>query len=80
MKKLLLASAFALFGTFAMANENNTELDETSLDAEFLAACVPVSVSRCNYTIEYLDCTSSNALELVKDALDLYDDMEVLCD
>ena len=40
MKKMLLASAFALFGTFAMTNEsNNTE------EAESLVSCFEVGFS-----------------------------------
>lgn len=80
MKKILFASAFALMGTFAMANEAEVEQDDLKLESELLKYCVPVTATRCNYSITIIDCESTNALELVVVALELYDDMEALCD
>ena len=47
MKKMLLASAFALFGTFAMANATNVELDEKSVSVEDVVeiVCMPITLS-----------------------------------
>ena len=47
MKKILFASAFALFGTFAMANEVNVELQEESVSVENIVeiVCIPRMLS-----------------------------------
>ncbi|MBW1617989.1 MULTISPECIES: hypothetical protein [Empedobacter] len=73
MKKMLLASAFALIGTFAMANETETEdkQDVTSVE------CWDVSVERCGVGFVYEDCGPLG--DVIDFAVELYEEMEVYC-
>lgn len=70
MKKILFASAFALFGTFAMANEVNVELQENTVDitVELERECQAFdSVSECGG--QFIACkevgTSWNLMNLL---------------
>ena len=49
MRKILLASAFALFGTFAMANEisndSKNKNEESTLDELVEIKCMPIQLS-----------------------------------
>ena len=74
MKKMLLASAFALIGTFALANETIVEDNQVITTVE----CWEVSVQRCGVGFVYDHCGPLG--DVIDEAVELFEAMEVYCD
>lgn len=70
---MLLASAFALIGTFAMANVTETEDKQDITSVE----CWEVSVERCGIGFVYEDCGPLG--NVIDEAVELFEAMEVYC-